>query len=113
MLVCYFLASQASTDTVTSAADDLEEKPAKKSKKGKRVTWPDDDANLIFHYFEMDEDERGQFVPLFLENLVYIFPQPVHYLLLNDEFLRYHYWATVIFQSLTQDEFHFVSQIGK
>lgn len=53
-------ASQASTDTVTSAADDLEEKPAKKSKKGKRVTWPDDDANLaIFHYFEMDEDERA------------------------------------------------------
>lgn len=53
-------ASQASTDTVTSAADDLEEKPTKKSKKGKRVTWPDDDANLaIFHYFEMDEDERA------------------------------------------------------
>lgn len=90
-------ASQASTDTVTSAADDLEEKPTKKSKKGKRVTWPDDDANLaIFHYFEMDEDERGQFVPLFFENLVYIFPLPVHYLLLNDEFLRYHYWATGI-----------------
>ncbi|PFX23286.1 Serine/threonine-protein phosphatase 1 regulatory subunit 10 [Stylophora pistillata] len=53
-------ASQASTDTVASAVDDVEEKPAKKSKKGKKVTWPDDDANLaIFHYFEMDEDERA------------------------------------------------------
>ena len=55
------VASQTSTDT-TSAADDnsLEEKPAKKSKKGKKVQWPADDANLAtFHFFEMDEDERG------------------------------------------------------
>lgn len=54
-------ASQTSTDT-TSAADDnsLEEKPAKKSKKGKKVQWPADDANLAtFHFFEMDEDERA------------------------------------------------------
>lgn len=61
---CFFVlavASQTSTDT-TSAADDnsLEEKPAKKSKKGKKVQWPADDANLAtFHFFEMDEDERG------------------------------------------------------
>lgn len=62
-------ASQTSTDTTTSAADDVEEKPAKKSKKGKRVQWPSDDANLAtFHFFEMDEDERGQFIPLCSEN---------------------------------------------
>lgn len=60
------VASQTSTDT-TSAADDnsLEEKPAKKSKKGKKVQWPADDANLAtFHFFEMDEDERGQSIQL-------------------------------------------------
>ena len=55
-------ASQTSSDTTTTAGDDasLEEKPAKKSKKGKKVQWPADDANLAtFHFFEMDEDERG------------------------------------------------------
>ena len=60
----FAVASQTSTDT-TSAADDnsLEEKPAKKSKKGKKVQWPADDANLAtFHFFEMDEDERGLFI---------------------------------------------------
>lgn len=64
---CSYIASQASTDTTTSAVDDnsLEEKPAKKSKKGKKVQWPADDANLAtFHFFEMDEDERGQFIQL-------------------------------------------------
>lgn len=65
MIVIYtFAASQTSSDTTASAVDEAaaEEKPAKKSKKGKRVQWPTDDANLaIFHFFEMDEDERGQF----------------------------------------------------
>ena len=54
-------ASQASLDTGTSAGEEnTEEKPAKKSKKGKKVQWPADDADLAtFHFFEMDEDERG------------------------------------------------------
>ena len=54
-------ASQTPSDTTTSAGDEnTDEKPTKKSKKGKRVQWPADDANLAtFHYFEMDEDERG------------------------------------------------------
>jgi len=55
-------ASQTSSDTTTSAGDEnaAEERPAKKSKKGKKVQWPADDANLVkFHFFEMDEDERG------------------------------------------------------
>lgn len=55
-------ASQTSSDTTASAVDEAaaEEKPAKKSKKGKKVQWPTDDANLaIFHFFEMDEDERA------------------------------------------------------
>lgn len=60
----YIAASQTSSDTTASAVDEAaaEEKPAKKSKKGKKVQWPTDDANLaIFHFFEMDEDERGRF----------------------------------------------------
>ncbi|KAL9989493.1 hypothetical protein ACROYT_G004052 [Oculina patagonica] len=53
-------ASQTSSDTTTGDDASLEEKPAKKSKKGKKVQWPSDDANLaIFHFFEMDEDERA------------------------------------------------------
>ena len=57
-------ASQTSVDTTTSVGDEnVEDKPTKKSKKGKRVQWPADDANLaVFHFFEMDEDERGHFL---------------------------------------------------
>ena len=64
MIFLYTTASQTSSDTTTSAGDDAaaEDRPAKKSKKGKKVTWPSDDSNLAtFHFFEMDEDERGQF----------------------------------------------------
>ena len=67
-ILVYTTASQTSSDTTTSAGDDVaaEEKPAKKSKKGKKVQWPADDANLAtFHFFEMDEDERGQFIFIF------------------------------------------------
>lgn len=75
---CSYIASQASTDTTTSAVDDnsLEEKPAKKSKKGKKVQWPADDANLAtFHFFEMDEDERGQFIQLVKLFKNFLFPK--------------------------------------
>ena len=71
MLFVCVTASQTSSDTTASAGDDvsLEDKPAKKSKKGKKVQWPADDANLAtFHFFEMDEDERGQFILGLLEN---------------------------------------------
>ena len=59
-------ASQTSLDTGTSAGEETaEEKPAKKSKKGKKVQWPADDADLAtFHFFEMDEDERGMLLIL-------------------------------------------------
>lgn len=52
---------QASSDTTASVGDEnTEDRPAKKSKKGKKVQWPADDSNLAtFHYFEMDEDERA------------------------------------------------------
>ena len=64
LLFFYAAASQTSADTTTSVGDDnTEDKPTKKSKKGKRVQWPADDANLaVFHFFEMDEDERGHFL---------------------------------------------------
>lgn len=69
LLFVHVTASQTSSDTTTGDDVSLEEKPAKKSKKGKKVQWPADDANLaIFHFFEMDEDERGQFILCFIYN---------------------------------------------
>ena len=49
----------------TGTVDDTatEEGTVKKSKNGKKVQWPADDANLAtYHFFEMDEEERGEFL---------------------------------------------------
>ena len=56
----YLLAAQAS-DAAAVEVDDAPEGEAvvKKSKKGKKVTWASDDKINVYHFFEMDEEERG------------------------------------------------------
>ena len=48
------------SESVAVSSDTDSEKPAKKSKKGKSVTWASDDKINTYHFFEMDEDERGE-----------------------------------------------------
>ena len=50
--------SESTEDSVSTTDADA---PAPKKKKRKKVSWKDE-ANLrSYHYFEMDETERGQF----------------------------------------------------
>ena len=48
------------SESIAVSSDTDSEKPAKKSKKRKIVTWASNDKINTDHFFEMDEDERGE-----------------------------------------------------
>jgi hypothetical protein len=52
--------SSTPSTTTTEDVTDIEPPAKKPNKKGRIVTWAEDHKLASFHYFEMDEDERGK-----------------------------------------------------